>query len=102
MGTFPLPVYSHVTYPFTNMDVGKFAYMHWKSSPERNNNNKCNQNKDAALLTLKPAQGQSTKSGHGHEFRHGGDGYGYGDGDGDDVEDASGKRPTKAKGAANP
>ncbi|XP_016973449.1 uncharacterized protein LOC108040480 [Drosophila rhopaloa] len=55
--------------------------MQAKSSSNGSNNNHCNQNKDAALLTLKPAQGQSTKSGHAHEFRHGGDD----DGDGDDV-----------------
>ncbi|XP_037722390.1 LOW QUALITY PROTEIN: uncharacterized protein LOC119555206 [Drosophila subpulchrella] len=54
--------------------------MQAKSSSSAGNNN-CNQNKDAALLTLKPAQGQSTKSGHAHEFRHGGGG----DDDGDDV-----------------
>ncbi|KAH8357644.1 hypothetical protein KR200_007627, partial [Drosophila serrata] len=47
--------------------------------------NVCNQNKDAALLTLKTrTQGQSTKSGHAHEFRHGGDDDDD-DEDGDDV-----------------
>lgn len=74
--------------------------MQAKSSSSRSNN-KCNQNKDAALLTLKPAQGQSTKSGHAHESRHGGGGDGDDDGDGDvdDVAlrcDAPGNQPATA------
>ncbi|XP_017133867.1 uncharacterized protein LOC108150281 [Drosophila elegans] len=62
------------------------------------NNNNCNQNKDAALLTLKPAQGQSTKSGHAHDFRHGGGGDDDDDGYDDDVAmlPANGKQPTTA------
>ncbi|XP_036670460.2 uncharacterized protein [Drosophila suzukii] len=79
--------------------------MQAKSSSSAGNNN-CNQNKDAALLTLKPAQGQSTKSGHAHEFRHGGGG----DDDGDDVAmrcyamrcDAPGKRPMCHRRPASP